>query len=249
MPKQIYWAAGRTVISSSEWEIERELETFQAVSQAVLEHHTSSVTFILISSAGALFRSVSGAAISESTKPDPPSAYGAMKLAQERLISAACREHGHRALILRAPTVYGPDQDPAKRQGLISALIRSIQTRTLISIFVPRDSRRNYLWSFDLARVAITLPDKVATPLGTTSVRIVATDRSRTIDEVVETVARVARRRPIVQFMPTSHSAEHEHDLTQASEFSEIRQLEPFTQLASGIRLLLQIRPLTRYLS
>jgi UDP-glucose 4-epimerase len=240
--KRIYWAAGRAVIASSDSEIERELETFGAVSRLVFEHGTSSVTIVLISSAGALFRGFRGPAITESTNPDPPSTYGMMKLAQEHLISAGCKEHGHRALILRAPTVYGPHQDITKQQGLISALIRSIRTSSLIPIFVPRDSRRNYLWADDLAHIALALPDKIVISPSRTAVRIVATDRSRTIDEVVETVARVARRRPIVQFMPTNHSVLHGLDLTQRSKFSEIQHLRPFTTLAEGVHRLLHRR-------
>lgn len=240
--QRIYWAAGRTVISSTDSEIERELETFQAVSQLVLSQPATSMTFVLISSAGALFGGSRGAAITESTDPNPTSPYGIMKLAQERLISAGCSEHGHRALILRVPTVYGAHQDSTKQQGLISALIRSIYTRCLISIFVPRDSRRHYLWADDLAHIALALPDKIAISPSTSSVRIVATDRSRTIDEVVETVARVARRRPIVQFIPINHSAKHGLDLTQHSEFAEIKQLGPFTALTDGFHRLLRNR-------
>jgi UDP-glucose 4-epimerase len=163
-----------------------------------------------------------------------------MKLDQERLLSALCRQHAHRALILRAPTVYGAHQDPAKHQGLISALIRSIHTSALVSIFVPRDSRRNYLWADDLARVAVKLPDKIPVAPGTSAVRIIATDRSRTIDEVVEAVSRIARRRPVVQFMAANHSAGHGFDLTQRSEYSEMQQLGPFTHLTEGIHRLLR---------
>lgn len=238
--QRIYWAAGRTVISSPDSEIERELEIFRAVSGFVLKQPAASVTFVLISSAGALFRGTRGPAISEATIPDPTSAYGTMKLAQEHLLSAGCSEHGHRAMILRAPTVYGPHQDPTKQQGLISALIRSIYTSSLISIFVPRDSRRHYLWADDLARIALALPDRVAVSPGTSSVRIVTTDRSRTIDEVIETLARVARRRPSVRFMPTHHSAGHGLDLTQSSNFNEMKHLGPFTPLTDGIYRLLR---------
>lgn len=237
--QRIYWAAGRTVISSHDSEIDRELETFQAVSEFILKQAVSSVVFVLVSSAGALFRGTRGAAITEAASPNPTSAYGTMKLAQERLISAGSSEYGHCALILRAPTVYGPHQDPTKQQGLISALIRSIYTRSLVSIFVPRDTRRHYLWADDLARIALALPDRISISPGTSSVRIVTTDRSRTIDEVIETLARVARRRPTVRFMPTHHSHGHGLDLTQSSDFFEIRHLGPFTPLTDGIYRLL----------
>lgn len=239
-PKRIYWAAGRTVISSSDCEIERELVTFRAALNLVSEQRTSPVTFVLISSAGALFRGSLGSAITESTSPDPLSAYGTMKLDQERLLGALCREHAHRALILRAPTVYGVRQDSTKSQGLVSALIRSIHTSALVSIFVPRDSRRNYLWTDDLARIALKLPDIMSIAPGTSSVRIIATDRSRTIVEVVETVSRIARRRPVVRFMATNYSAEHGFDLTQHSEFAETQQLGPFTSLTEGVHRLLR---------
>lgn len=239
-PKRIYWAAGRTVIASSDSEIERELVTFQAALNLVLEQRTSPLMFILISSAGALFPGSFGPMITDSTTPDPTSAYGTMKLDQERLLSALCSEHPHRSLILRAPTVYGEHQDPTKQQGLISALIRSIQTSELVSIFVPRDSRRNYLWADDLARIALKLPDIMSIEPSTSSVRIVTTDRSRTIDEVVEAISRIARRRPVVRFMAANYSDGHGFDLTQRSEFTETKQLGPFTGFTEGVHRLLR---------
>lgn len=236
---RVFWAAGRTVVSSEPSEIQRELETFEAAIRLMMRHSGAAITVVLVSSAGALFDGFQGPAISEMSQPNPISKYGFMKLAQEQLLTEMCGNFGHRALILRVPTVYGPNQDPSKKQGLISALIRSIRTSSLLSIYVPRDSRRHYVWVHDLARASLVLPAVVAIPEGRSEVRSILTDRSRTIDEVIGTVARVARRRPAVQFMPANFDRAHGHDLSQRTEFPELRRLAPFTGLAEGIMRLL----------
>ena len=234
----VLWAAGRSVVSSAELETERELETFDAAHRLIIDLAGPALTFVHVSSAGALFPGLRGPAICESTAPAPISAYGRLKVEQEQIVVNGSARSGHRALILRVPTVYGPRQDASKAQGLISRLIRSIYTGSLVTIHVPRDTRRHYIWADDLGRIAVGLAGRVAVPPGEAAIRIVATDRSRTIDEVVVAIARVSRRRPLVRFMATNHSAGHGFDLTMQSEFPEIRHLRPFTGLVEGIGLL-----------
>lgn len=240
--RRIFWAAGRSVISSTDAEVDAELAHFRAALEVIAERATERLTLVLISSAGALHPGTKGPAITESTPPRPTSAYGRMKFEQERLVAAACAASGMRGLILRAPTVYGPHQDPTKRQGLVSALVRSACTGSPVTIYVPRDARRHHLWSDDLGRMATEAVLRIPLMPGATETRHVVTERSRTIDEVVATVTRAARRRPVVRFMATNHAPGHGVDLTLRSEFDPAWRTSGTVGLAEGVRRLLDHR-------
>lgn len=238
-PWTVYWAAGRGVIGTPESELEAELAQFrQALKLLPMSVGGESGTFVLISSAGAVYPGEPGRPYTETSPEHPTSPYGWMKLAQERALTDACAQTGMRGLSLRVASVYGRRQDDRKPQGLISALVRSLSTRTVIPIFVPRETRRHYVWSEDVGRIAVRIAESPFGSKGNGTVRLVYSERSRTISEVVETVARVCRQRPRVQFMPINHREGHGFDLTLSSHFSDDSTQPTMTSLAVGIRRL-----------
>lgn len=239
---RIFWAAGRSVISSDDRAIASELARFRAALDVIVERANDRLTFVHISSAGALHAGTIGSPITESTPAEPASVYGEMKLEQERLVAAACAATGMRGLVLRAPTVYGPQQDPSKPQGLVSALVRSARMGPPVAIYVPRDTRRHYLWSADLGRISAEAIARTTIESGMSEIRHVLTERSRTIDEVVAIVSRVARRRPVVSFRGANHAPGHGVDLTLRSEFSPTWTTSGAVGLAEGVRRLLDHR-------
>lgn len=241
-PFTIYWAAGRSVISSPVETIDAELATFRSALRCIAEAAPSSTALVLISSAGGLHTGTRGEPITESTPPRPISAYGRMKLAQESLLRRAVATGGFRGLILRAPTVYGPGQDLTKPQGLVSALVRSAWTSSPATVYVPRETRRHYLWADDLGYIAGQAITHASIERGSTLTRIVTTERSRTVDEVVATVARVVGRRPIVCFMATNHAPGHGLDLTFQSEFAPVWRTSDRVRLVEGVRRLVDGR-------
>lgn len=232
----IFWAAGRAVISSETAIIETESRTFSAVQRLLRSLPVRGVRFVLISSAGALHRNAGHSPISESTPPDPPSQYGRMKLQQEQDLAETCAQSGLAGIVLRVPTLYGLGQDRRKGQGLITALVDSSYRRSLARVFVPRDSRRHYLWSDDLGMMARRVVDELPLEDGDTFVRHVYSERSRSVDEVVETVTHVTRRRPVVSFMATNHSDEHGRDLSLTTEHPAPWKMEVTVGLADGVR-------------
>lgn len=238
-PWTVYWAAGRGVIGASESELDAELAQFrQALDLLQTSASGESGTFVLISSAGAVYPGRAGQPYTETSPEYPTSRYGWMKLQQERALTEACVQSGMRGLSLRVASVYGRRQDERKPQGLISALVRSLSTRTVVPIFVPRETRRHYVWSEDVGRIAVRIAASAFGSRGAGTVRLVYSERSQTISEVVETVARVCRQRPRVQFMPINHREGYGFDLTLSSLYSDDLRLLTTTSLCVGIRRL-----------
>lgn len=235
----IFWAAGRSVITTDASAIDVELSHFSLALQLIAEANLGEGgTLVLISSAGALYRGKPGDVITEVTAVQPTSNYGSMKLAQEDRLTDACAQFGFAGLTLRVATVYGVRQDGRKQQGLVSALVRSVWKRTLVPIYVPRETRRHYVWADDVGRLANIVTSSRIAHAGSNTMRLLYSDRSRSISELVETVSTVCRRRPIVQFMPTNHARDHGLDVTLRSAFHDTMSRADLTGLEVGVKRL-----------
>ena len=68
----------------------------------------------------------------------------------------------------RIANLYGPGQGLEKPQGLISQIIRSHLIRTPISIYVPLDTMRDYLFAPDCGELVVDalrrLPARASCP-------------------------------------------------------------------------------------
>src|SRR5258706_11384893 len=104
-------------------------------------------SFVLSSSAGAIYAGSTDPVVTETTAECPTTGYGRGKLRQEQLV----RSFADRAptqvtsLIARISTLYGPGQSAEKPQGLISHMARQIIRNLPIQIYVPLDTIRDYI--------------------------------------------------------------------------------------------------------
>jgi UDP-glucose 4-epimerase len=98
-------------------------------------------------------------------------------------------------IIARLTNLYGPGQDVTKTQGLISQLCLAAITRRPISIFVPMETLRDYLFADDAAEMIHSL---VSTWLPRQPphciVRNLASERPDSIAAVLRIVQQVGRR-------------------------------------------------------
>lgn len=244
----VIWAAGRAVIASPTAQLEDELRNFGAALEGTAAINTDGGgTILLIASAGAIYSSTGGAPASEFTPVNPTSAYGEMKLAQEEMLRRACHQTGLRGIILRVASVYGPRQNVTKPQGLISALVRSAVTGAVVQVFVPRETRRHYVYSEDVGRIVTHATQRLAVEPGDCPIRLAFGERSRTISEVAAAVGRVCGTRPKIQFMTANFANHYARDVSLRSEFDDASSRVNATSLEVGInRLLLhalQTRP------
>lgn len=197
-PWQIYWMAGCGTMGSSRESLEKEsamLHTLLiACEQAGLPMQRGRLTFA--SSAGAVYAGCSDDVISETSAPAPVNAYGAMKLAQEEMLTTFATHHpGLTLLICRLSNVYGAGQSRIKQQGLLTHIARCILLRKPIHIFVPFDTIRDYIHVDDAAAAIIQLSGSHALPSGVTT-KIIASEEPVSIAQIIGTFRHVTRVSP-----------------------------------------------------
>jgi UDP-glucose 4-epimerase len=147
---------------------------------------------------------------------------------------------GPASLILaRIGTLYGPGQNPSKPQGLISAMCREAVFRRTISIFVPMDTTRDYLYADDAARQCMHLLGDVVTQPPQNRLRVVASHRTATIGEVARLVQAVSHHRTPILQVPSAEAAGHARHLALTSQDPVLRAF-PTTPLPVGINAVYQ---------
>jgi UDP-glucose 4-epimerase len=191
----IIWAAGHATVASSEEDTLSELHTLQSLCESVKRNPPRGRgAFFLSSSAGGVYAGSTNPPFSLETEPVPLSAYGRLKLAQEHTVrselSGVCP-----VVIGRISNLYGPGQDLAKLQGLISALARAAVTRKPINIFVSLDTIRDYLYVNDAADQILRLVSDAAASAstGTDGTHILASGKPVSLGYLINLVQDIAR--------------------------------------------------------
>ena len=191
---RIFWAAGAATVSTSHGPALAELAPLETLLSAIRSAPpTGPGVFFLTSSAGGVFAGSQGAPFDEHSVPVPLSPYGELKLAQEALAAEQLAE-ACPVVIGRFSNLYGPGQNLAKLQGLISRLALAGITQQPISIFVPLDTIRDYIYVDDAAASALHLTEGIAPDHGN-RMAIIASGQPATVGQVIHTMGQVARRR------------------------------------------------------
>lgn len=211
-PWAVAWCAGAGVVATSAEVV--------AAEQAQFEHFLAdfrprgSGAFFLASSAGGVYAgSASLPPFDERTPPRPLAPYGHGKLAMERALTEWAAATGTPALIGRIANLYGPGQDLAKGQGLVSQICRSSITGKALSVYVSLDTRRDYLFVADAAAMIVAALEQLPGRGDPVTVKILASGRSATIGTLVGEARRVLRRRPRVVFGASPKAAAQVRDL------------------------------------
>lgn len=197
----LYWCAGAGVVSTSEAALVEECRTFEtflgSLGAALARSPISSLkgNFFLASSAGGVYAGSSARPITEHCAPSPISPYGRAKLAQEEALTRWVVNHPNvRALIGRISNLYGPGQNMAKPQGLISHMSRSVVHRIPIHIYVPLDTLRDYLFVTDAAEAVVRWTERLPRDARRVIAKICASEQDTTIASLIATFRRIARR-------------------------------------------------------
>lgn len=159
-PWRIIWAAGAATTATPRddaWREYNALEAFLVSLRGALPQGKGS--FFLASSAGGVYAGSESPPFSDTSSTHPLSAYGELKLAQE-LLAREILNGLVPTTIGRISNLYGPGQNLFKLQGLISRLALTAITKDPISIFVPLNTLRDYIYVDDAARVALSWIEK-----------------------------------------------------------------------------------------
>lgn len=155
----ILWCAGAGVTNTSRELLDLELRTFRSfVSALVLRldaERAGRGRFFLASSAGGAYGGSSEPPFTEHSPATPASPYGETKLAMEEAVCETVAAAGVPVLIGRIANLYGPGQNLAKGQGLVSQLCAASATGGTVPLFADLGTLRDYVYAADCAAMIV----------------------------------------------------------------------------------------------
>ena len=245
----VAWCAGAAVIGSTTASLAHDLAVVDGFFSDLTELATAAGPSTLrrgavffASSAGGVYAGSSTPPYNERTVPVTLSPYGAAKLDQEGVVDAFSGRTGVPVLIGRISNLYGPGQNLAKPQGLVSHVCRAYWSGQPVSVYVPMDTLRDYLFVDDAAAMIVAgldgIRDRTATPAGPSRVvvKVMASQQATSIAALVGEFRRVLKRSTRVVFRASARTSAQARDLRLRSV--EWPELDRFvrTPMPVGIR-------------
>ena len=200
----ILWAAGAGVIGSSELALKRETETFAlflSELKAILGNELNRGHFFLGSSAGGVWAGTVTLPISEGLPTHPISEYGRQKLKQENLLNELSSSYPQlKVMIGRISNIYGTCQNLTKSQGLLSQLCRSTLFRVPLTVFVPLETVRDYIFNEDCAQLIYRALKKQSSGGNHSHIKtkIFASEEPTSIRMILKHLFRLTKREPMI---------------------------------------------------
>lgn len=201
----IAWCAGAGVVATSEAAMAQEVAVFSALLEDLRSSRltTGLGAIFLASSAGGVYAgSPARSPFTEHSSVGPLVAYGRAKLAMEAALAAHCAQAGDAALVGRIGNVYGPGQDLTKHQGLISQLCRTQVTGEPLTVYVPLDTMRDYVFADDVGNLVAAaqagLRERVREAPSRLVTKIVASGGATTIATLIGESVRLYKKHPRV---------------------------------------------------
>jgi len=221
-PWSVAWCAGAGVMGTPASVLQLELAALRATLDALAAAPRGrDGSFFFASSAGGVYAGVGAPPYDESSPVRPLAAYGQAKLDAEALVEAWSLRTGTPSLIGRIANLYGPGQNLAKAQGLISQICRSHLTGQPLSIYVSLDTLRDYLFAPDCAGLIIEGLARLRREQPGTAPRVVtkilASQRAITIGAVLGEMRRIFKSSPRIVLGASSVSAAQARDLSLRS--------------------------------
>jgi UDP-glucose 4-epimerase len=212
----VVWAAGAGVNGTSAAQFAEEndlIRTVLARVESVAADRADTGTVFLASSAGGVYAGAPGAPHDEETPPIPLGDYGFAKLQSESVATEFGIRTGVNVVVGRFANLYGPGQNLAKPQGLISHLCRGYLMASPVSIYVPMDTLRDYLYVSDAAEMVADALAVCAERRIAPTVKIFASGEAVTIGSILGACRTVFRRRPNVVLAASPLAAFQGRDL------------------------------------
>lgn len=153
---------------------------------------------IFTSSGGTVYGPPRTVPIGEDHPTDPITSYGIVKLAIEKYLGLFRYLHGLNCAVLRISNPYGPYQDPAGQQGVISVFLNRILAGEPITIWGDGTVVRDYLYVADLVD-ALVLAAEVETE---SKVFNIGSGRGAALKEIIALMAEVTGEKPMVEYLP-----------------------------------------------
>lgn len=233
---RIHWCAGAGVTGSQQEDLQREVELFRGFLSGLaraLPPGAPGALFVA-SSVGAVYGGASAPPFTEDTAIRPLGHYGAAKVKMEEIARAWSADSGLPVGIGRISNVYGPGQRLDKAQGLISRLCLSAITRAPLQVFVPLDTRRDYIYVDDCANLVLAFSDRVADAGGATT-KILAAGQALSVGALIGDLRRMSATPPPVVMSSSALSLLQAPDLRVRSTVWTDLDRSPRVTLAEGM--------------
>ena len=134
-------------------------DTFMTTFQTLRIMEEFGIRRLFFASSSAIYGDLKDTLLSENTGPlFPISNYGAMKLASEAAISAACERFLDQAIVFRFPNVVGI---PATHGVILDFMLRLQQTPNFLQVLGDGTQRKVYLHVLDLVQAMLWVRDHV----------------------------------------------------------------------------------------
>lgn len=230
----IVWAAGRATTASGETEASAEMATFQR-SITTLHDQVAGVPhgrFLLASSAGGIYAGSSNPPFGFETPEAPLGVYGRLKQDQE-ILTAETFSNSLNVVIARLANLYGAGQNLGKLQGLISKLALASITKETLTMFVPQDTLRDYIFVNDAALLALHWLSIADEPL---RARVLASGNATSLGFIISAMKSIARRNIPIAFGLHPSASLHARDLRLIPDEDEWTLRMSRTSLPVGMK-------------
>ena len=230
---QLVWCAGAGVTGTSRADLDDELAALRACLDALRPAAPDTGSVFLASSVGGVYAGVGEPPYTEHSRVEPLADYGRAKLEAEEIVRGWVADTGQRALVGRISNLYGPGQNLAKPQGLVSQLCAAHLRRRPQPIWVSLDTRRDYIYAPDCAALVLDCLDRlnvVGRPHETV-VKLLGSQRALSIGAILGELRRVFRSKSTIILGASPAAALQAIDLSMRSVVwtdLDRRELTPF---------------------
>jgi UDP-glucose 4-epimerase len=237
---QIIWAAGKATMRSDAAEAELETANFASFLNILgeeLTHFKFPGKFGFCSSAGSIYAGCQTELVTDQTLEAPTTPYAQNKIQQEKILTdwANQNENCQRILIGRLSNLYGPLQDVQKKQGLISHMADCLLHNQEIQIFVPLNTRRDYIWSDDAAKIYMHLLNEDRDTKNKDT-HIIAQEESASIEEIIAAFQEITGLNPKISNTVDSLSAAYPKSIQFKGSYSLPEGFNNKLSLREGIQ-------------
>jgi UDP-glucose 4-epimerase len=202
-PWNIAWCAGAGIVATPESELAAEVDQVEHFLAALASSplaETDGAVFLASSAGGVYAGSPVQPPFTEQSPVGPLVPYGRAKLAMEEAVTAFSQETGAAALVARIANLYGPGQDLTKPQGLVSQLCLTQVTGNPLTVYVPLDTMRDYVFANDCGNLIAAglagLRQYVDGGDSRVVTKIIASGQTTTISALIAESGRQYKRRP-----------------------------------------------------
>ncbi|WP_353650875.1 NAD(P)-dependent oxidoreductase [Nakamurella sp. A5-74] len=238
------WCAGAGVTGTSADALLQEVAQLQVILDTLADEidargvDAATGAAFVASSAGGVYAGSESPPFTETHPVAPRSDYGRAKLAAEECARGFADRTGVPTVVGRITNLYGPGQNLAKPQGLISHLALAHLNRTAITMWAPLDTIRDYLFVEDCADMVRAALDGAAGAVGIAGnpvVKIFGSQQATTIGALIGEFRRVFKRSPRVVLGSADAAKGQASDLRVRSIVWIELDARPMTSLPAGV--------------